>query len=51
MDQPGSIGEVTVVKDEFALFLMRILIAVINSVGVERGLTMFDTMYFVPFLQ
>ena len=49
--QVGGIGQVAVVQVEFRVCRVRILINMIDTFGVERRGTTFNTVYFIPFFQ
>ena len=46
-NQIGAVGEIAVVEHQPRITLMRILIQVINSCGVETARTPFDAMHLI----
>ena len=50
-DQAGGIGQVAVVEDEIAVIGVRILVDVVNALGVEGGCPTFDAVDFVALCQ
>ncbi len=46
-DEAGAVGEVAVVQDELAPGFVRVLIEVVDSVGVEQRGAAFDAVHFV----
>ena len=50
-DEAGGIGEVAVVQDELAVVLVRILVQVVDAVGVEQGSAALDAVDFVALFQ
>ena len=50
-DQAGGVGQVAVVEDEAPVGGMRILVEMVDAVGVEQRAAALDTVDFVAFLQ
>ena len=50
-DQAGAVGQVPVVQDEPLLGFVRILVEVIDAVGVEQRRTALDAVHLVALLQ
>ena len=50
-DQIGRVGQVAVMQFEFGIINMRVLIQVINPVGVKQRGTAFDAVYFIALAQ
>lgn len=50
-DQVGGIGKIAVMQDEVFVLDVRILIKVVDAVGVEERGATFDAMHFVAFLE
>ncbi|MPN47678.1 hypothetical protein SDC9_195282 [bioreactor metagenome] len=50
-DQVGGIGQVAVVQDQAPAWLVRILVEVIDALGVEGGGTTLDAMDLVALFQ
>ena len=50
-DQIGGIGQVAVVQLELGVVHMRILVQMIDAVGIEQGGTAFHTVHHVALLQ
>ena len=50
-DEAGRIGEVAVVQDEAAALFMRVLVQVVNAVGVEQRGAPLDAVHFVALAQ
>lgn len=50
-DQAGAVGEITIVQLEVAIVYVRILVEVIDSVGVEQRRTALQAMDFVALAQ
>jgi hypothetical protein len=48
-DQVGGVGEVAVVQDEVLVFDVRVLVEVVDSVGIERRCAALDTVDFIAF--
>ena len=49
-DQVGRVGQIAVVQNELAVVDMRILIQMVDAVGVEQGRTALDAVDGVAFL-
>ena len=50
-DEVGGIREVPVVEFEPKVFFVRVLVQVINAVGVQQRRASLDTMHFIAFLK
>jgi hypothetical protein len=50
-DEAGRIGEVAVVQDEAAGFDMRVLIQMIDAIGVKERTAALDAVDFIAFIQ
>ena len=50
-DQTAGIGHVAVVQDEMAILLVRILIEMIDAIGIKKRGTALDTMDLITFFQ
>jgi len=48
-DQVGRIGKIAVMHDETNVFLVRVLIKMIDTIGIEQRTSAFDTVYFISF--
>jgi hypothetical protein len=48
VDEAGGVGHVTIVEDETARLLVRILVKVVDAVGVQQGSAAFDAVHFIP---
>jgi hypothetical protein len=47
--QARRVGHVSVVQDEAPISLVRVLIQMIDAVGIEQGTAPLDTMHFITF--
>ena len=50
-DQVGRVGEVAVMQNELAVVDMRVLVEMVDPVGVEQGRAAFDAVDGVAFLE
>jgi len=50
-DEAGAVRQVTVMQDEFAVGLMRVLVEMIDAIGVEQRGAALDAVDFVAFAQ
>lgn len=48
-DQVGRIGQVTVVQNQPQVRLVRVLIEMIDTIGVEQRAAAFDAVHFIAF--
>ena len=51
MDQARGIGKITMVENKFTIALVRVLVEVVDSIGIKKRCSSFDTMYFVAFFE
>jgi len=50
-NQVGRIRQISIVQLEADVFFVRILVKMINAIGVERGCTAFDAMHAIPLIE
>ena len=50
-DQVGAVGHIAVVQVQLYIGLVRILVEVVNTVGIEQRTAAFDTVHAVAFLE
>jgi hypothetical protein len=50
-DEIGGVGEIPIMKDHISVLLVRILIEVVDPIGIEKGRPALDAMDLVVFFQ
>lgn len=50
-DQAGGVGQVAVVEDEAAILDVRVLVQVVDAVGVEEAAAALDAVHLVAFFE
>lgn len=50
-DEVGTIGKVAIMKGQLHITFVRILVEMVNTIGIEQGAPPLDAMYFVAFAE